>query len=118
MTDDETQDGAEATAGQTKSPEQIQADIEQTREQLGDTVEALAEKTDVKAQAKSRISAVKNTAQDKGDEYVAKAKQATPESAAAGAQQLTSTVQAKPLPFAVGVAFVIGLGIGWLLGRR
>ena len=55
MTDDETQDGAEATAGETKSPEQIQADIEQTREELGDTVEALAEKTDVKAQAKSRI---------------------------------------------------------------
>jgi acyl transferase domain-containing protein len=78
----------------------------------------LAEKTDVKAQAKSRISAVKNTAQDKRDEYVAKAKQATPESATAGAQHLTSTVQDKPLPFAVAVAFVIGLGIGWLLGRR
>ena len=65
MTDDETQDDAEATAGEAKSPEQIRADIEQTREELGDTVEALAEKTDVKAQAKSRISAVKNTAQDK-----------------------------------------------------
>lgn len=117
MTDDETQDAAEATAGETKS-EQIRADIEQTREELGDTVEALAEKTDVKAQAKSRISAAKNTAQDKRDEYVAKAKQATPESATAGAQQLTSTVQDKPLPFAVAVAFVIGLGIGWLLGRR
>ena len=117
MTDDETQDSVEATAGEAKSPEQIQVDIEQTREELGDTVEALAEKTDVKAQAKSRISAVKNTAQDKRDEYVAKAKQATPESATAGAQQLTSTVRDKPLPFAVG-AFVIGLGIGWLLGRR
>ena len=31
MTDDETQDGAETTAGETKSTEQIQADIEQTR---------------------------------------------------------------------------------------
>ena len=118
MTDDETQDGAEATAGEAKSPEQIRADIEQTREERGDTVQALAEKTDVKAQAKGRISAVKNTAQDKRDEYVAKAKQATPESATAGAQQLTSTVQDKPLPFAVGAAFVTGLGIGWLLGRR
>ena len=35
MTDDETQDGAEATAGETKSPEQIRADIEQAREELG-----------------------------------------------------------------------------------
>ena len=118
MTDDETRGGAEATAAETRSPEQIRADIEQTREELGDTVEALAEKTDVKAQAKSRISEVKNTAQDKRDEYVAKAKQATPGSATAGAQQLTSAVQDKPLPFAVGVAFVTGLGVGWLLGRR
>ena len=47
-----------------------------------------------------------------------KAKQATPESASAGADQLASTVQDKPLPFAVGAAFVIGLAIGWLLGRR
>lgn len=60
--------GNGADAGETKSPEQIRADIEQTREQLGDTVEALAEKTDVKAQAKNRIAAVKDAAQTKRDE--------------------------------------------------
>ena len=41
---------------QPRSPEQIQADIEQTREQVGDTVEALAAKTDVKARARDRAS--------------------------------------------------------------
>lgn len=117
MTDDETQDAAE-TAGEPKSPEEIRADIEQTREELGDTVEALAEKTDVKAQAKNRLSAVKTTAQAKKDEYATKAQQAAPESATAGAQQFRSTVQAKPLPFAVASAFAIGLGIGWLLRRK
>ena len=56
MTDRDSQDGADAV-GENKSPEQIRADIEQTREQLGDTVEALAEKTDVKAQAKQYVNA-------------------------------------------------------------
>ena len=107
MTDDQTGNGADATR-ETKSPEQIRAEIEQTREELGDTVEALAEKTDVKAQAKSRISAAKDTAQTKRDEYAGKAKRAAPESASAGADQLASTVQDKPLPFAVGAAFAIG----------
>jgi ElaB/YqjD/DUF883 family membrane-anchored ribosome-binding protein len=113
---DETANGTDA--GEPKSPEQIRAEIEQTREQLGDTVEALAEKTDVKSQAKSRIAAAKDAAQTKRDEYVEKAKQATPESAGAGAGQLSTTVRAKPLPFAVGGALVVGLLIGRLLGRR
>jgi ElaB/YqjD/DUF883 family membrane-anchored ribosome-binding protein len=113
---DETVNGADAT--EPKSPEQLRADIEQTREQLGDTVEALAEKTDVKGQAKSRIAAVKDAAQTKRDEYFEKAKQATPESAGAGADQLTTTVQERPLPFAVGAAFLTGLVIGRSLGRR
>jgi hypothetical protein len=77
MTADETTNGADGADGdETKSPEQIRAEIEQTREQLGDTVEALAAKTDVKAQAKSRIAAAKDTAQSKRDEYTTKARQA------------------------------------------
>ena len=114
---DEIGNGADAT-GETKSPEQIRADIEQTREELGDTVEALAEKTDVKEQAKSRISAAKDAAQTKREEFVGKAREAAPESASAGADQLTATVRKQPLPFAVGVAFVVGLAVGRLLGRR
>jgi ElaB/YqjD/DUF883 family membrane-anchored ribosome-binding protein len=116
MTAEETGNNADTTS-ETKSPEEIRADIEQTREELGDTVEALAEKTDVKAQAKSRIAAAKDAAQTKREEYVGRAKQAAPESASAGADQLTATVKEKPLPFAVGAAFVIGLAIGWLLRR-
>jgi ElaB/YqjD/DUF883 family membrane-anchored ribosome-binding protein len=117
MTADQTGNGGDAT-GETKSPEQIRAEIDQTRDELGDTVEALAEKTDVKAQAKHRIAAVKDTAQTKRDEYAAKAKQATPESASAGADQLASTVKDKPVPFAIGAAFATGCATGWLLGRR
>jgi uncharacterized protein (TIGR03382 family) len=35
----------------TRKPEEIEAEIEATREELGETVSALGEKTDVKAQA-------------------------------------------------------------------
>ena len=35
-----------------RTPEQVREEIERTREELGDTVAALAHKTDVKAQAK------------------------------------------------------------------
>ena len=109
---------AEETSGEQKSPEELRQEIEQTREELGDTVEALAEKTDVKAQAKDRIAAVKDTVQQKKDEFVSKAKEVKPDSASAGAQQVASTVQQKPVPFAAGGAFAAGLLIGWLLGRR
>lgn len=105
-------------AGEHKSPEEIRDQIEQTREQLGDTVEALAEKTDVKAHAKARISAVKETAHEKTEQLVAKARQATPESAGAGAQQVSTAVSQQPLPFAIAAALAGGFLLGWLVGRR
>jgi hypothetical protein len=40
-------------------PEQIRAEIEATRQELGDTVEALAAKADVKAHARERIERMK-----------------------------------------------------------
>ena len=44
---------------QTREPEEIQRDIESTRADLGDTVQALAEKADVKAQAQRKLADVK-----------------------------------------------------------
>ena len=40
-----------------RSAQQIEVDIEATRRQLADTLEALAEKADVKAQAKAKAAA-------------------------------------------------------------
>ena len=85
---------------------------------MGDTVEALAAKTDVKAQAKERIDSIKEGAQQKKDQFVKKAKGATPESAGAGAQQVSSTIQHRPVPFAAVGAFAAGMLVGWLMGRR
>jgi ElaB/YqjD/DUF883 family membrane-anchored ribosome-binding protein len=101
-----------------KTPEELREEIEQTREELGDTVEALAEKTDVKAQAKDRVDALKDNALHKKDEFVSRAKQATPDSASSGAQQVVSTVKRDPVPFAGIAVFAAGLLVGWLIGRR
>jgi ElaB/YqjD/DUF883 family membrane-anchored ribosome-binding protein len=109
---------ASADETRDKTPEELREEIAQTREELGDTVEALAEKTDVKGQAKARVVAVKQAAQDKRDEFASRARGATPDSAAAGVQQALSTIQRRPVPFAAVGVFACGLLAGWLLGRR
>jgi hypothetical protein len=89
-----------------ETPESIRHDIEQTRADLGDTVEALAHKTDVKAQARERIDSIKE-----------KARAATPDSAADGARQVSVTARRNPLPFAIGGALAAGFLIGRLTSR-
>jgi hypothetical protein len=44
-----------------KDPAQIREEIEATRRELGDTVEALAAKTDVKAHARERVERTKES---------------------------------------------------------
>jgi MYXO-CTERM domain-containing protein len=48
----------------TKTPEEIQADIERQREQLAQTVDQLGHKLDVKAQTKARVAEVKDRSTD------------------------------------------------------
>jgi hypothetical protein len=55
---------------QTRAPEQIEAEIERTRGELADTVEALAAKTDVKAQAKAKVADAKDSVQAKAEDAV------------------------------------------------
>jgi Protein of unknown function (DUF3618) len=97
-----------------RTPEQIQAEIDATREQLGDTVAAVGEKADIKGQARERVTQLQQTAQAKKDELLTRAKSSGPESASTGAQQLKGKAQKNPLPFAAGGALLVG----FLLGRR
>lgn len=105
-------------AAEQKTPEQLRAEIELTRRQLGDTVEALASRTDVKARAKERFAALRSGATQRKDKLVAQTREATPDSAEAKGQQLTTTVKSNPLPFAAAGALAAGLLIGVLVGRR
>lgn len=49
----------------SQSPEEIQAEIEQQREQLADTLDALSAKLDVKSQAQLKVSQVKADVRDR-----------------------------------------------------
>jgi ElaB/YqjD/DUF883 family membrane-anchored ribosome-binding protein len=100
-----------------RSPEEIRRDIEETREELGDTAEALAQKADVKGQAKAKFEGIKQSAQDKTQEFTSKAKEASPDSAGAGAEQVASVARENPVPLAVAGAFAAGLLVGWILKR-
>ena len=112
-------------------PEEIQREIEQTRAELGDTVEALAAKADVKAQAKNKIDETKASVSEKLDEtkasvtekieetkasaehLFAKAKEVSPDSAATAASQASQKARENPVPTTAIAAF----GAGFLLGR-
>jgi hypothetical protein len=59
---------ADAETGPPDDLEQLQQQIELTRDQLGETVEELAAKADVPARAREKASAVKAKAQGKAGE--------------------------------------------------
>jgi hypothetical protein len=96
-----------------KSPEEIREEIEGTRKELGDTVEALAGKADVKGQAKAKVDSAKQRA----DQLAARAKNAAPDSFGAGVQQVAESTQRNPVPMALAAAFGAGVAVGWILGR-
>jgi hypothetical protein len=111
--------GAQVASDQdeTRSPEEIRAEIEQTREDVGDTVEALAAKTDVKAQARQRVDDVKANLTAKADQAKAKARQSTPASAQEGAGTAVAKVRENPLPLLAGGALLLAFLIGRRSGR-
>jgi hypothetical protein len=57
-------DSSGRPAGDASSdPEELQQEIERTRQELGDTVEALAHKADVKARVQERVTDISQRAQ-------------------------------------------------------
>jgi ElaB/YqjD/DUF883 family membrane-anchored ribosome-binding protein len=86
-----------------QDPDLIRADIEETRERMGDTVDALGYKTDVKARAGDKVGALKDKvtgAAPSGDDVKD------------GARRAAGVAQENPLGLAIGAAatgFVLGL---------
>jgi ElaB/YqjD/DUF883 family membrane-anchored ribosome-binding protein len=124
MDQDERTEGAavSAPAGsdddqETRTPDEIRSDIDETRGDVGDTVEALAAKTDVKAQARDRIDEIKGNVRAKADQAKAKAQSTTPESAQQGGEQLVAKVRENPIPVAFGAAVLVAFLIGRRAGR-
>lgn len=115
-----------------KSPEQLRAEIEETRGDLGDTVEALAAKTDVKARARERVEELKQKGQDKKEQLLSKAGRsstsdsdgtvpagngASPPAGPSAVEKLKGAMRENPVPMAALAAFVGGMAFGRLLSR-
>jgi hypothetical protein len=83
----------------TRSPAEIRADIEHTREELADTAAALAEKADVKARAQEKVEETKAKVSHKIDDTKAQA-------------------QANPMPPALVAAAVVGVVVALVILRR
>jgi ElaB/YqjD/DUF883 family membrane-anchored ribosome-binding protein len=107
----------ETDADRERTPEEIRADIERTRHELGDTAAAVAAKADVKAQAKAKAEEAKQRATEKKDELLGKAKQSSPDSPGQFADQAATTAKDNPLPVAAGAAFVVGFILGRVTRR-
>jgi hypothetical protein len=103
--------GTAVTGG--NDPQQIQREIEQTRAQLGETVEALAAKTDPKARAREKAEDVKASVREKKEQVFDRAKQASPAGTSEAAAQVARTARQNPLPIGAARLFIAG----FLMGR-
>lgn len=81
-----TDQPADAGSSVPDDPDQLKQDIERTREQLGETVEALVTKADVRAQAKDKVGQLT----DKLKGTTAQARQQATARAAQARDQLTA----------------------------
>jgi Protein of unknown function (DUF3618) len=96
-----------------QEPSQIRQEIEETRAEMGDTVDALAYKTDVKTRVKESISDKRERLISQVQGTTHKVGEATPDGRQVkeGAQQAVGVAQENPLGLAIG-----GLAAGFLAG--
>ncbi|GAA4455656.1 DUF3618 domain-containing protein [Phytohabitans houttuyneae] len=84
---------------QSAEPEELRADIERTREDLGDTVSALAGKADVKARTKEAVADAKDRVGERAGE-------------------VTDTVRRRPVPVAAAAGGALAAVGAVLVVRR
>lgn len=98
-----------------KSPEELQREIEETRQNLGDTAAALAEKTDVKARAKEKVEGVKRTVAQKKEEFASKQGDGSGVAAQVGSTATEARTKARENPvMAAAIGAFLG---GFIFGR-
>src|SRR5918995_240116 len=96
-----------------QEPSQIRQEIEETRAEMGDTVDALAYKTDVKTRVKESISDKRERLIEQVQGTSHKVGEATPDGQQVkeGARQAVGVAQENPLGLALG-----GIAAGFLAG--
>lgn len=88
---------------QQKSPEELRREIEETRQDLGDTAAALAQKTDVKSRAQEKVGAVKRSFAEK--------------TSGSTATEAKTKAKENPVMVAALAAFAGGLIVGRITAR-
>ena len=108
----------------SNDPEQLREEIRATREELGETVEALAHKADLKARAQHRVDERKEQlrqrrqiAKAKATELGKKVRQTSPDQAPDAVKRAQARAKEHPVPTAAG-GLVVALLVGRLIGRR
>jgi len=104
--------------GAQRDPEEIRQEVEQTRREVGDTAAALAEKADVKAQAKEKVGKITGRVEAKRKESTGRASDATPETAGDAVSTVGTKVRENPMPLALAGAAIGGFILGRLVARR
>ena len=101
-----------------QDPRAIREEIEDTRERMGDTVDALAYKADVPGRARDRVSGAVGSVKEKVGGAGSTVSDRTPDGAQVkrGAKQAVGTAEANPLGLAIG--FAAAGFIGGLLAPR
>jgi len=90
--------------------EEIRRKIEETRAELGETVEALAAKADVKARVKEKQHELAEKIGEVRENFTSVA----PEKGRDTFRSAAEGVRNRPLP----AVFLAGLLVGWMVGRR
>lgn len=101
---------------ETRDPEQLRQVIDETRDELGATVEALAAKTNVKARVRRKLDDAKAAATRKTGALADGARTVLPSKAGDAPSRLARQIRRNPLP-AVAGALITGVIIGRILRR-
>jgi len=97
---------------EARDPDKIRKEIEATRQELGDTIEALAEKTDLRAHARHKMQESSVYISKKKDGLLAKARETSPQSLASAVQHAADKGRENPVELAAISAFALGFVIG------
>src|SRR6185312_14963490 len=97
-----------------EDPSTIREDIEQTRERMGDTVDALAYKTDIKSRAKDSVTGKVDAVKEKVTGAAGSVADATPSTGDMkdSTRKAAGVAQENPLGLAIGavaVGFIAGM---------
>jgi hypothetical protein len=124
MGQDQGEAGAQQLASDPdKRAQQLRVEIEETRQDLGDTAAELAAKTDVKARARQKFEQVKRSTAERKEKLLSKNAPSSDDPGSGGGsgaavEQLKRRAQEHPVPTAAAGALVGGFLLGRLTSRR